>query len=618
MSITDKYLQSYISAHLENSYEINYTEIPESLGLETYFYDELPNTEVRGYPLASDFAAPDGSVYSMTEYEKLSAAKKKECRLRYHFLPIEHEIYLGTTGSGKTTGCIEPQLRAISSQKNKPNIFVTDPKGELFNHNAEHMKKMGYRTFVLNFKNTTRSNKWNPLSDLLEVVRQIKGVRASSPEHCTGRIPDGVPKNAPSSAFVSGRYYMFDGKAFPTLAMAKQMKKVKENDLNVELSSLINSLGNTFIKVESTKDPTWEKAAQDQVKGFLQAMCDYLLDPFSGFTEDMFTIYTMTQLFNVLRRGMMRRSDSRSRPDVFTHPLIKNLPRQTQNMFASVFASSPITMLSHLSVLGNSLGPWCKPHIYALTTGNDIELFDEKDDSPFAIFVITRDYEASDYDIAALFVDWVYRNMVEYAEACAEQNKPWRDTHFLLDEFGNIPSINSFENKIATSRSRKIYFHLVLQSYAQLQNVYSSDANNHSVANIIKDNCNSINFLGSQNVDTKKSFSDDCGSKTVLSPFVKLSDGGALPLSTVPLMPLSKLDLLTPGDIYSKRLFFPLIKARYVRSYVAAAHGDYPGFLNARGLTEFTPVTLEPYISEKFHFPLLSAESVDKWENSFF
>ena len=618
MSITDKYLQSYISAHLENSYEINYTEIPESLGLETYFYDELPNTEVKGYPLASDFAAPDGSVYSMTEYEKLSAAKKKECRLRYHFLPIEHEIYLGTTGSGKTTGCIEPQLRAISSQKNKPNIFVTDPKGELFNHNAEHMKKMGYRTFVLNFKNTTRSNKWNPLSDLLEVVRQIKGVRASSPEHCTGRIPDGVPKNAPSSAFVSGRYYMFDGKAFPTLAMAKQMKKVKENDLNVELSSLINSLGNTFIKVESTKDPTWEKAAQDQVKGFLQAMCDYLLDPFSGFTEDMFTIYTMTQLFNVLRRGMMRRSDSRSRPDVFTHPLIKNLPRQTQNMFASVFASSPITMLSHLSVLGNSLGPWCKPHIYALTTGNDIELFDVKDDSPFAIFVITRDYEASDYDIAALFVDWVYRNMVEYAEACAEQNKPWRDTHFLLDEFGNIPSINSFENKIATSRSRKIYFHLVLQSYAQLQNVYSSDANNHSVANIIKDNCNSINFLGSQNVDTKKSFSDDCGSKTVLSPFVKLSDGGALPLSTVPLMPLSKLDLLTPGDIYSKRLFFPLIKARYVRSYVAAAHGDYPGFLNARGLTEFTPVTLEPYISEKFHFPLLSAESVDKWENSFF
>ena len=57
-------------------------------------------------------------------------------------------------------------------------------------------------------------------------------------------------------------------------------------------------------------------------------------------------------------------------------------------------------------------------------------------------------------------MDWVYRNMVEHAEECEVKNKPYRETHFLLDEFGNIPRINSFENKIATSRSRKIYFHL--------------------------------------------------------------------------------------------------------------------------------------------------------------
>lgn len=616
MSISDKYMQSYISAHMENSREIDYTEIPESMGLEKYFYDELPEKEVRGYPVASDFVAPDETAYSMTEYEKLGAEERKKCRLRYYYLPPLHEIYLGSTGSGKTTGCIEPQLRAISSQKNKPNIFVTDPKGELFNHNAEHLKKMGYRTFVLNFKNTTRSNKWNPLSDLLDVLKKIKDMRASAPEPRTGKIPDDIPKAAPSSAFTSGRYYLFDGSAFPTISMAKQMKTVKETDLNVELSSLINQLGNMFIKVESTKDPTWEKAAQDQVKGFLQAMCDYLLDPFSGFTEDMFTIYTMTQFFSVLRRGMMSRGDTRYRPDIFTHPLIKRLPRQTQNMFTTVFAASPITMLSYLSVLGNSLGPWCKPHVYALTTGNDVELFDE-DDTPFAIFVITRDYESSDYDIAALFVDWVYRNMVEHAEECEVKNKPYRETHFLLDEFGNIPRINSFENKIATSRSRKIYFHLVLQSYAQLENVYNVTAN--GPAAIIKDNCNSINFLGSQNVETKKSFSSDCGSTSVLSPIVRLSDeGGTLPISTVPLMPLSRLDLITPGDIYCKRIFSPLIKARYVRSYVAAAHGDYPGFSPARGLTEFTPVTLQPYVGEKFQFAQLNADDVLTWEKRSF
>ncbi len=602
MTVLDDYLKNYISEHMENSYEMDYTRLTEQMGAEKYFYDELPCTEVKGYPVASDFVGEDGTAYSMNDYEKLSESKKSKCRLRYYYLPNVHEIYLGTTGSGKTTGCIEPQLRAISSQKNKPNIFITDPKGELFNRNAEHLKKMGYRTYVLNFKNTARSNKWNPLEDLLDVLREIKKTRSSSPLPCTGRIPDGVIKGAPSSSFTSGRYYLFAGMAYPTSAMAKQAKELRESDLSVELSSLITQLGNMFIKVESTKDPFWDKSAQDQVKGFLQAMCDYLLDPFSGFTEDMFTIYTMTQFFVVLKRYVTANGCSGSLRNAFEHPLLTSLPKTTQNMFSTVFACATNTMLSHLSVLGGGLAPWSKPHIYALTTGNDIELFDEED-TPFAIFVITRDYESSDYDIAALFVDWVYRHMVEHAEECTQKNKPWRTTHFLLDEFGNIPHINSFETKIATSRSRSIYFHLVLQSYAQLKNVYNLDSA-PGAAEIIKDNCNSINFLGSQNVSTKKSFSEDCGSTAILSPFARPDAiSGVLPVNTVPLMPLSKLDLIIPGDIYCKRIFTPLIKARYVRSYVAAAHGDYPGFSPARGLSEFTPVSIESFMSEKFRFP---------------
>ena len=156
MTVLDDYLKNYISEHMENSYEMDYTRLTEQMGAEKYFYDELPCTEVKGYPVASDFVGEDGTAYSMNDYEKLSESKKSKCRLRYYYLPNVHEIYLGTTGSGKTTGCIEPQLRAISSQKNKPNIFITDPKGELFNRNAEHLKKMGYRTYVLNFKNTDR------------------------------------------------------------------------------------------------------------------------------------------------------------------------------------------------------------------------------------------------------------------------------------------------------------------------------------------------------------------------------------------------------------------------------------------------------------------------------
>ena len=50
------------------------------------------------------------------------------------------------------------------------NLFVTDPKGELFEHNARHLDENGYRIFLLNFKDITRSNKWIRLGnfDLLD------------------------------------------------------------------------------------------------------------------------------------------------------------------------------------------------------------------------------------------------------------------------------------------------------------------------------------------------------------------------------------------------------------------------------------------------------------------
>ena len=130
----------YVDEYLENSSQVNYLDLTsERDGVMTVFYDELPQTDVKGYPIASDYVAPDGKTYSTKEFVSLDEDAKRGCKLRYHYLNLSHELYVGTTGSGKTTGCIEPQLRAISAQKNKPNLFVTDPKGELFEHNARHL-----------------------------------------------------------------------------------------------------------------------------------------------------------------------------------------------------------------------------------------------------------------------------------------------------------------------------------------------------------------------------------------------------------------------------------------------------------------------------------------------
>ena len=104
------------------------------------------------FGVSTDYLLKDGTSCSQERYATLSDGEKEGARLRFYYLPNSHELYIGGTGSGKTTGCVEPQLRAIAKQKNKPNLFLTDPKGELFDRNAQHLVDQGYRLFVLNFK----------------------------------------------------------------------------------------------------------------------------------------------------------------------------------------------------------------------------------------------------------------------------------------------------------------------------------------------------------------------------------------------------------------------------------------------------------------------------------
>lgn len=95
-----------------------------------------------------------------------------------------------------------------------------------------------------------------------------------------------------------------------------------------------------------------------------------------------------------------------------------------------------------------------------------------------------------------------------------------RNVYFILDEFGNMPKIDKFDKMITVGRSRKIWFNMVVQSYAQLDNVYSQ-----TIANIIKSNCGLKMFIGSNDIETCEEFSKLCGNKTVSTQSVSSSLG---------------------------------------------------------------------------------------------
>lgn len=600
--------EGFVAQHLEHAEMLENEDLDEA-NLPHCDYDKLPKTEIHGFPCRSEVRDAKGELIPLEVVNRMKPEEAKNCHLRFSYLPFHHELYVGTTGSGKTTGAMEPQLRAISSQKNKPNIFITDPKGELYQHNARHLVENGYRVYVLNFKEISRSDRWNPLGELYDKQMRLHAI--PEPEQRADPIPEGVEKAFDGVYFKN--WFFFDGRAYPSKATAQRAYEVKRFILSSEISSLINALSLAMVPRLDVKDPTWDDGARGYLQGIILLMLDEAVKN-PEFKREMCTIKTINDFANFFRVAYENSwSDERRNCD----KLLRNRSSEITEKLMNVLNTADNTRRSYMSHYATCVERWNHGHIYMLTGDTTIDVSEQ--DKPFAVFVATRDYEKSDYNIAALFIDYVYRARLQISEEAPRDGHGYpavRDTHFLLDEFANIPAIPDFDNKIATARSRRLWFHLYVQSYEQLNLVYGQ-----KTANIIVDNCNTQSFLGSQSQSTKERFSKECGIKTIpsISTVLRADTNAHV---TVPVLPISKLDLIEPGNIFTKRLHASLIKTSFVRSYVCSRLGFFADFYDPSAYAELAPENIiDPYDQAKM-LPLFrpkkpSAKPKNPWDDFF-
>lgn len=553
----DKVREDYISQKKENSSIYSYLDFKDPK-LKKYFYDELPKTEAQGYPFSSDFVDEDGKAYDFTSYEQLSDEQKAKCRLRYFYLPLYHEMYVGTTGSGKTTGCLEPQIRAIGSQKNKPNIFVTDPKGELFDHHASFLKKRGYNVYILNFKNPTVSHTWNPFDELYDKQVSLLTL-GKNYEVKQGLAPDDVKKYDDPTIYTR-TYYLYDGFAFARQSSLNQYVDNQKYMIKAEVSSLVNQIATTILPpIPGDNDPIWRDGSRDLLSGIIMSLLEEAIRPGTKFTKKMMTLKTVNDVYLLINAGQNESREMRRAREFF-----ESKSTEAYSKISTVLDAPEKTRGSYLSCFRAAISDWIHGHILKLTSETNISVDDSE--KPFAIFFVTRDYESSDDLVASLFINWVYTQVLTKVEKARNDNPQAkvRDTHFLLDEFANIPEIHDFRRKIATARSRNIWFHIIVQNYSQLNSIYGDE-----VASTIWDNCNSQIFLGCQSRETKEKFSKECGMATING-----EDGGGSDLETVPVVRISDLDKIKPGTMYIKRVYTNVIKGGYIRSYQAQRYFD--------------------------------------------
>lgn len=408
-------------------------------------------------------------------------AEKKGKELEIITTSQLHALIVGTTGSGKTTGFVDQNISVLSRSKGKPSLVISDPKKELYEKHAKHLAKDGYKISVLDLREPYSSERWNPMNVLIRRIRLVKELEYHL-QHKDGK-------------------YIGAGEVFLSLRDARtRMQELKD-----EIYENAQDLVYTLCPVQNKDQPTWEEGARNLIFGLVLAFCE---DCIKGKMEEKQLL-----LFNIYHNITKYCSEDTT---ALKDYLLKGRDEfsKVRGLVNTVLITSDKTLTSYLSEVNSYMQQLSDDGIMSLTSENDLDIVNI-DEQPSAVFIIVPDERFTRHRFVTLFITQMYKELVEKANLNLRREQTdsavlKRNAYFILDEFANLPKFDNIEGMVTVARSRGIRFLFVLQAYSQLTAKYGRD-----IGDIIKTNCNVKIFIGSDDSDTRKEFSELCGQKKV-------------------------------------------------------------------------------------------------------
>lgn len=444
--------------------------------------------------------------------------KKDGRKFEVNMKPETHALVLGTTGTGKTQLFANPTIRILSHTAQKPSIVLTDPKGELYEDNADVLRKEGYNVIVLNLNDPYSSSMWNPMEIAFDtyqragnLAKEVKKYSECTPEQMGF---DRIPEKELNGVTYGNSWYGFDGKAFPTHEMIKNELEAKKIQLEDEAKSDLRNIALSLIPDDpQCKDPTWPNGCRDFITGLMYAMLEDTRDPRLGMTKEKFNF------FNLYKIAMLRDPAGERESQLKTVAKYADgrdeVKGNVKQLMSTVCGAAGVTQKSFLSTLGSSVGKTLGDDgILYVTSGTDID-FKTFADQPTAFFIRIPDHKTERHPIGVLCISQLYKVLVDVANKTVnpkngKKGQLKRPVYFILDEFGNMPAVPGFGTMVTVARSRSIFFEIILQSYTQLDIKYGQEE-----AKNIRGNFQMEVFIGSEDPSTIQAFSEACGEMTV-------------------------------------------------------------------------------------------------------
>lgn len=246
--------------------------------------------------------------------------------------------------------------------------------------------------------------------------------------------------------------------------------------------------------LSSEKDPYWLSTVSDYFAGLYEALC-----VFSNCNKRYVTFSNLMTFHRIIKNGGTKAG--------FVKYLLKEKNYSAiADSLSSVIDNASDTKKNLLSMVNNPFNTF--ESISPITYKSD---FTAKDlaTKPTCVFIVTPD-ESTEYNfMVSLIVKEIYGELLDYATTQKGNTLPVT-VHFLIDEFGSLPKIDSFNSMISAARSRNIRFHLILQTFSQLRQVYSE----FGAANIFN-NCESCICMRSNDYEFEELLRRSVGKMTL-------------------------------------------------------------------------------------------------------
>lgn len=356
-----------------------------------------------------------------------------------------HTMVIGITRSGKGETFVVPMIDVLSRAKEKPSIVINDPKGELAGASYKTLKKRGYEVYVFNLLEQHMGMGFNPLQLVID-------------------------------AWKKGDYPL--------------------------AAQYANSIGHSLYYDPNAKEAFWGNSASSLVKAIILALVE---DSVDRGEEHKVNMYSVANFLSTLGSDNDEQTGTNALDQFFQARDELNPARM---MYATSNFAGGNTRSSIFSIAMDKLQIFTSEPNARLTSYNSLDLtrvgFGDK---PVAVFMVVPDFDSSNHVLASIFVSQLYR--VNAEKASMEDGKMKRHVHFLLDEFGNMPTVEGMAGMVTVGAGRGFRFHLIIQAYAQIKTKYGDEGDT------IIGNCSNQIYILTNDKQTAEQYSSLLGNKTI-------------------------------------------------------------------------------------------------------